>query len=205
MHAWRRLRDAATDRAKMLGLRFYWCAYRIYSLSHRSTERMRDAIRLLYSLMYQAAERMRDGVLLLYSLLYRSAERVRDVFKLFSGRTLRLLVKYRRNTRGRLEDRGWKVPHHANDRTAYIIGLFGSGRWYLNDLIVAHAGKRGKYLRDSIRLHPGPTSMTYSGHATLKYTSRVKSSPKRPPGLSRRYDRESLIRFSFIVILSIRC
>jgi hypothetical protein len=85
--------------------------------------------------------------------------------------------KHQRNFRGHLEDRGWKVPHHGNDRTAYIIGLFGSGRWYLNELIVAHCGKRARYLRDSIRLHPGPTSMIYSGHATLKYLSRFQAVP----------------------------
>jgi hypothetical protein len=85
---------------------------------------------------------------------------------------------YQRNLRGRLEDRGWKVPHQGNDRTAYIIGLFGSGRWYLNELIVVHFGRRAKYLRDSIRLHPGPTSMIYSGHATLKYPSLFQAAPE---------------------------
>lgn len=84
----------------------------------------------------------------------------------------------KRNLSGRLEDRGWKVPHHGNDRTAYIIGLFGSGRWYLNELIIAHFGRRARYLRDSIRLHPGPTSMIYSGHATLKYASRLQALPE---------------------------
>lgn len=100
----------------------------------------------------------------------------------FAGRLVRdhwrLFEKYQRNLHGRLEDQGWRVPHHGDDRTAYIIGLFGSGRWYLNELIVAHCGKRAKYLRDSIRLHPGPTSMIYSGHATLKYPSRFQAVPE---------------------------
>ncbi len=177
-HACRRLRDAATDRAVALGLWFYWRAYRLYSLAYRAARRTRDAIRLLYSLMYRSAERARDAIRLLYSLMYRSAEHIRDVFRLLCGRFVRLLAKHRRNICGRLEDRGWKIPHHGNDRTLYIIGLFGSGRWYLNDLIVAHVGKRGTYLRDSIRLHPGPTSMIYSGHATLKYTSPFQAVPE---------------------------
>lgn len=177
-HACRRLRDAATDGAQALGLWLYWRAYRVYSLAYRAAQRARDAIRLLYSLAYRAAQRARDVIRWLYSLLYRSVERDRDVIRILDGRLVRLLAKHRRNIRGHLEDRGWKVPHHGNDRTTYILGLFGSGRWYLNDLIVAHTGKRGKYLRDSIRLHPGPTSMIYSGHATLKYASRFQVVPE---------------------------
>jgi hypothetical protein len=100
-----------------------------------------------------------------------------EVLTLFGRlrRAYRLLVGI---LRGRLEDRGWKVPRRRNDRTIYIIGLFGSGRWYLNELIVAHFGARAKCLRDSIRLHPGPTSMIYSGHATLRYPSRFQAAPE---------------------------
>ncbi len=99
----------------------------------------------------------------------------------FAGRFVRdhrrLLTKRYSIFRGRLEDIGWKVPHHGSDRTAYVIGLFGSGRWYLSDLIVDHIGRRARYFRDFIRLHPGPTSMIYSGHATLKYPSRHQAVP----------------------------
>jgi len=80
--------------------------------------------------------------------------------------------------RSHLEDWGWRVPHHGNDRTAYVIGLFGTGRWYINELMVQNIGKRGKYFRDKFRLHSGPTSMIYSGHGTLKYTSRGQVSPE---------------------------
>ena len=66
----------------------------------------------------------------------------------------------------------------ARDRTAYIIGLFGTGRLYVNDLIRAHLGERAKYLRDTIRLHPGPTPMIYSGHTTMKYSSAEQFSPE---------------------------
>jgi hypothetical protein len=90
----------------------------------------------------------------------------------------RLLTKRYSYFRLRLEDKGWKVAHYGSDRTAYVIGLFGSGRWYLSDLILDHIGKRAKYFRDSIRLHPGPTSMIYSGHATLKYPSRQQAVPE---------------------------
>ncbi len=79
--------------------------------------------------------------------------------------------------RSHLEDWGRRVPHHGNDRTAYIIGLFGTGRWYINELMVKSIGERRKYFRDKVRLHPGPTSMIYSGHATLKYASRAQALP----------------------------
>jgi hypothetical protein len=66
---------------------------------------------------------------------------------------------------------------HANDRTAYVIGLFGTGRRYINELMLGNIGERAKYFRDTIRLHPGPTSMIYSGHATIRYDSRLQYSP----------------------------
>jgi hypothetical protein len=75
-------------------------------------------------------------------------------------------------------DWGWrKVPHEGNDRTTYIIGLFGTGRWYINDLVVKNIGRRAQYFRDGIHLHSRPTSMIYSGHATIRYESRAQSLP----------------------------
>jgi hypothetical protein len=71
----------------------------------------------------------------------------------------------------------WRIPHHGNDRTAYIIGLFGSGRGYITTLMLQNIGGRGKYFREMIRFHPGPTSMIYSGHATIKYVSREQELP----------------------------
>ena len=70
--------------------------------------------------------------------------------------------------RHRLFDWGW-VPQRGNDRTVYIVGLFGSGRWYINNLILDNVGARAKYFLDELRFHPRPTSMIYSGHATIKY------------------------------------
>ncbi len=70
-----------------------------------------------------------------------------------------------------------KVPCLGNDRTAYIIGLFGTGRRYVNVLMEQNIGQRAKYVRDEIRLHPGPTSMIYSGHATMKHVSRAQALP----------------------------
>jgi hypothetical protein len=64
-----------------------------------------------------------------------------------------------------------------NDRTAYVIGLFGTGRWYINDLLRNNIGERAKYFRDTLRFHPGPTSMIYSGHATVKHDSRLQYPP----------------------------
>jgi hypothetical protein len=65
----------------------------------------------------------------------------------------------------------------ANLRTAYLIGLFGTGRRYINELMLGNIGERAKYFRDTIRLHPGPTPMIYSGHATTRYVSRAQELP----------------------------
>jgi len=71
----------------------------------------------------------------------------------------------------------WKIHSPGNDRTTYIIGLFGTGRLYLNQLVQLHIGERAKYFRDTIRLHQGPTSMIYSGHATIRHVSRAQALP----------------------------
>jgi hypothetical protein len=76
-----------------------------------------------------------------------------------------------------LGDWDWRVHHLGNDRTAYVIGLFGTGRGYINELMLKNLGKRAKYFRETIRFHPGPTSMIYSGHATIKYVSRDQELP----------------------------
>jgi hypothetical protein len=66
-----------------------------------------------------------------------------------------------------------------NDRTTYFIGLFGSGRVYINGLIQQNFGERAKNFRDmTIRFHPGPTSMIYSCHATMKYACRGQELPE---------------------------
>ncbi|MGA2902303.1 MAG: hypothetical protein ABSD98_00610 [Candidatus Korobacteraceae bacterium] len=65
----------------------------------------------------------------------------------------------------------------GNDRTTYLIGLFGTGRLYVNGLMLQNSGERAKYFRDGIRLHRGPTSMIYSGHATRRYVSRGQFLP----------------------------
>jgi hypothetical protein len=72
----------------------------------------------------------------------------------------------------------WRVPHVGNDRTAYVIGLFGTGRWYINDLMLHNIGGRANYFRDTIRFHPGPTSMIYSGHATIRHASHLQHPPE---------------------------
>jgi len=65
------------------------------------------------------------------------------------------------------------------DRTTYLIGLLGTGRRYLDELIIQNIGERAKYFRDGIRLHPGgPTPMIYSGHVTTKYPSRGQEVPE---------------------------
>ena len=71
----------------------------------------------------------------------------------------------------------WKVHNSGNDRTAYIIGLFGTGRWYVTDLVMQNIGERGKHFRHEIRFRPGPTSLIYSGHATIRYVSHFQALP----------------------------
>ena len=65
----------------------------------------------------------------------------------------------------------------GNDRTAYVLGLLGTGRLYINDLLLQNIGERAKYFMDEIRLYPGPTSMICSGHVTTKYVSRAQALP----------------------------
>ncbi len=76
--------------------------------------------------------------------------------------------------RGRLEESDWywKVHSPGNDRTAYFIGVFGTGRWYINQIIQQHIGKRARYFRTELGFHSGPTSMIYSCHASMKHLSR---------------------------------
>jgi hypothetical protein len=93
--------------------------------------------------------------------------------QLRSARTavLEQLQATRATVRYRLEARGWELDYLGNDRTTYIIGLMGTGRWYVNELILQNIGKRAIYFKQGIRCHPGPTSMIYSGHATMRYVS----------------------------------
>jgi len=83
-----------------------------------------------------------------------------------------------RTVRSRLveTDWYWKIRSPGNDRTAYIIGLFGTGRWYVIELM-KHIGERAKYFRVGIRLHTVPTSMIYSGHTTMRYACRLQELP----------------------------
>src|SRR5208283_5291350 len=76
-----------------------------------------------------------------------------------------------------LLNRGWRVPRAGNDRTTYVIGLFGTGRWYVNRLLLYNIGERANYFRDTIGLHSRPTSMIYSGHATISHISRLQYPP----------------------------
>lgn len=66
----------------------------------------------------------------------------------------------------------------TGERTAYLIGLFGTGRQYVGELMQRNLGERANYFRDRIRLHPGPTPMIYSGHATIRYVSRGQNLPE---------------------------
>ncbi len=92
------------------------------------------------------------------------------------------------NTNGDMRARGssrFSINADArSDRTAYIIGLFGTGRRYINELMLQNIGERAQYFRDGIRLHPGPTPMIYSGHATIRHASRAQRLPAIMKGIS---------------------
>jgi hypothetical protein len=72
----------------------------------------------------------------------------------------------------------YKVARNSKDKTVYIIGLFGTGRSYINKIILENIGDRTSYLREGVRCHRGRTSMIYSGHATIKYISCGQRPPK---------------------------
>jgi len=91
---------------------------------------------------------------------------------------LKRLSVVRTAVRDHMADWGLKdVPRLRNDRTTYIVGLFGTGRWYINELVTRNLGDRAAFFRDKIRFQPGPTSMIYSGHATIRHVSRAQTLP----------------------------
>jgi len=92
---------------------------------------------------------------------------------------LQRLQVARASARHLLAASGWEIaPAAGRHRTAYVIGLYGTGRHYINDLISANLGKRAIYLIEGLRYHPAPTSLIYSYHATLKYNRLFQSPPE---------------------------
>jgi len=89
------------------------------------------------------------------------------------------------------------VPRIGNDRTAYVIGLYGVGRFYIHELMLENFGGRAKYIREWIRFHPRPTSMIYTGHATMKYASRGQ----RLPAVTRRILEAVRSRFADLIFV----
>ena len=57
------------------------------------------------------------------------------------------------------------------------MGLYGTGRVYVLRLIGENIGERAKYIRIGFYFHPGPTSMIYSGHATMRHASGGQDPP----------------------------
>ncbi len=83
------------------------------------------------------------------------------------------------------------------DRTGYIIGLFGSGRLFVCAAMLQNVGERAQYFRNVIELHPGPTSMIYTGHATMKYFCRGQS----PPAIMRGILEAKRSRFADLIFI----
>ena len=79
---------------------------------------------------------------------------------------------------GAHENSRWRTDRSpGEERTTYVVGLFGTGRQYVGELMRQNIGDRARYVKDGIRLHSGPTPMIYSGHCTLKYVSRAQHLP----------------------------
>jgi hypothetical protein len=91
----------------------------------------------------------------------------------------------------------WAVPRLGNDKTAYVIGLYGTGRWYIHALMRQNFGERAKYIRQRIRFHPRPTSMIYTGHATIRYPSRGQ----RLPCVTRRIFNAVSLGFADVIFV----
>jgi hypothetical protein len=92
---------------------------------------------------------------------------------------------------------GERMQKPFDERTAYVIGLFGTGRKYINELILQNIGERAKHFRDTIRLHPGPTPMIYSGHATMRHDSRFQY----PPAITGRIQEAVGARFADLIFV----
>jgi hypothetical protein len=91
----------------------------------------------------------------------------------------------------------WKAPHWGNDRTAYVIGLHGTGRLYVSSLILQYLGRRARFLHQGLRFHRGPTSMIYSGHSTIKYPS----VGQEPPAVTSRILEAVRSRFADMIFV----
>jgi len=82
-------------------------------------------------------------------------------------------------------------------KPTYIVGLFGSGRLYIKDLIVNSGLEIAYYFRDGMHDYTGAVPVILSGHVTSMY----KSAMCRPPDVGRRlFDRAAarLINLVFI-------
>jgi len=95
----------------------------------------------------------------------------------------------------------WKVHSPGKDRTAYIVGLFGTGRWYINELILQNFPERARYFREEnqakIHIDSGPTSMIHSCHATMKYASRGQ----KPPAVTSRILETVRLGFADLIFI----
>jgi hypothetical protein len=102
---------------------------------------------------------------------------IREPFRVARAALLEQLEAVRASMRQRRRASGQALERPAPPRTTYVVGLFGTGRTYLSEALRRNIGRRSIYLKDGIRCQPGPTSMIYTGHCTMKYPSRNQSSP----------------------------
>jgi hypothetical protein len=103
-----------------------------------------------------------------------------QIFRRLARKSPREIVRKATSVLGE-KDWYWKVRSPGNERTAYVIGLYGSGRDYLGELLQRHLGARAKYFRSvsgDIRMRRIQTAMVYSGHCTIKYPSIGQAPPE---------------------------
>lgn len=72
----------------------------------------------------------------------------------------------------------WRIHSPGRHKTTYLVGLYGTGRYYFDELMWEHFGERLKYIRSGVRFRSLPTAMIYSGHATIRYPSRSQELPE---------------------------
>jgi hypothetical protein len=159
----------------------------IWHLLMRPLHEFNTAVsRLLQGILYVLDDHFSMNMIALEERLARSEKREAALAELIGEQLavlheVKALVGLERIAIPEARPGGVSLPYIdtglGKDRTAYIIGLFGSGRQYLNELMLNNIGERARYFRDTIGLHPGPTPMIYSGHATIRHISRMQALP----------------------------
>lgn len=142
-------------------------------------------------------EQLQRARAIVHDYLETTRVKRKDEEKWVESRTQHIIVEIHDTVIESIRTGHWNPPHLGNDRTGYVIGLFGTGRLYINELMLQNIGERAKYFREKIRCHPRPTSMIYSGHATMRHVSRAQ----RLPAVTRLILEAVQSRFADLIFL----